>query len=286
MSNPLERSIYSAFKANERLGALFARMGTSEHPRGTIITAYRNALRAMRSALQETRRASAAGEVMAQLRTTLSIEVRRLLTSSQELGLDEASRQLRYYSVTTPDTTVLPVALSMQTVSALAAILARHDAQAQVVQALALMGHGAERVIGDENRQGVLRPGDVLAATAFWLAALAWDAWTYQVNQYGRDDGFRKQAVAALDNRTTDCCLRVHGQVQPLNKKFHLTGEPRYADEIDWPPFHGYCRTSVALYQAEYDDGLTERMRSGADKILDERARGIRRDRYPVDAFG
>jgi hypothetical protein len=80
--------------------------------------------------------------------------------------------------------------------------------------------------------------------------------------------------------------LQVHGQIQPLDKPFRLTGTPRYADEMDWPAFHWYCRTSGVLYQEQYDDGLTERMRNGARTILNERADGIFIDRYPVDAFG
>ena len=38
------------------------------------------------------------------------------------------------------------------------------------------------------------------------------------------------------------------------------------------PPFHDWCRTSVALYSAEYDADLTVQMREAAKAELDARA--------------
>jgi hypothetical protein len=57
----------------------------------------------------------------------------------------------------------------------------------------------------------------------------------------GDRGGYLKQAVAAIDQKTTDCCLRVHAQAQPLDKDFHLTGEPRYADYLPYPGFHWWA---------------------------------------------
>lgn len=64
---------------------------------------------------------------------------------------------------------------------------------------------------------------------------------------------FRKQAIAAIDHKTTDCCLRVHGQVQDLNAPFVLTGRPRFASRMQGPPFHWYCRTATTLYTDEME---------------------------------
>ena len=88
-----------------------------------------------------------------------------------------------------------------------------------------------------------------------------------------------------MDNRVTDCCLRAHGQVQPFDTKFQLTGYPRFADELAWTPFHWYCRTSVALYQPQFDDGFTDRLIDSAKTVLSERERGIFKARHPADAF-
>lgn len=64
---------------------------------------------------------------------------------------------------------------------------------------------------------------------------------------------FMKQAIAAIDSRTTDCCLRVHGQIQPLNSPFILNGKPRFANRMQGPPFHWYCRTATTLYTQEME---------------------------------
>jgi hypothetical protein len=59
---------------------------------------------------------------------------------------------------------------------------------------------------------------------------------------------FQKQAISAIDARTTQCCRNVHGQIQDLDRPFVLTGTPRFADRIQNPPFHHRCRTAVSLY--------------------------------------
>lgn len=72
------------------------------------------------------------------------------------------------------------------------------------------------------------------------------------------------KVVAAQDHRTTDCYLRAHAQIVPFDGKFHLTGTPRFADYLEWTPFHNRCRSSVVLYLAMYDDGFTDKMRVGS----------------------
>jgi hypothetical protein len=97
-----------------------------------------------------------------------------------------------------------------------------------------------------------------------------------------------KQAIAAIDERTTDCCLRVHGQVQPLDKPFELSGTPRFADKVQNPPFHLYCRTATALYRPEMEQtGLsTAEMISAARSELAARAiTGKRVEIHPASAI-
>jgi hypothetical protein len=94
-----------------------------------------------------------------------------------------------------------------------------------------------------------------------------------------------KQAIAAIDERTTDCCLRVHGQIQPLDKPFELSGTPRFADRVMNPPFHWYCRTATALYRPEMEEtGLTtDELRDAARAELAARAAtGTRREIHPA----
>lgn len=110
--------------------------------------------------------------------------------------------------------------------------------------------------------------------------------WTYGVGllgaylllfdeQQGGEVTYQKQAIATIDERTTDCCLQVHGQIQPLDEPFQLSGTPRYADEIQDPPFHWYCRTSEALYHEAFEEvGIpTSKMRDAADAELQARER-------------
>lgn len=98
---------------------------------------------------------------------------------------------------------------------------------------------------------------------------------------------FEKQAIAAIDERTTECCLRAHGQVQPLDKPFKLTGTPRFADEVMSPPFHWYCRTGESLYHPAFEEvGVTTRaMRRAAIDELSARERtGRRVEIHPAHA--
>ncbi len=108
--------------------------------------------------------------------------------------------------------------------------------------------------------------------------------WTYGVGLLGaylsiyneqQGETYKKQVVATIDDRTTDCCLRVHGQIQPLDEPFQLTGTPRFADEVQDPPFHWYCRTAEALYHESFEEiGIpTSAMQEAASVELEARER-------------
>lgn len=65
-----------------------------------------------------------------------------------------------------------------------------------------------------------------------------------------------KQAVAVIDKRTTMVCLRVAGQVRPVDEPFDtLMGD------IMEPPFHVHCRTLVAPWMP----GMTSDIRKDAN---------------------
>lgn len=84
----------------------------------------------------------------------------------------------------------------------------------------------------------------------------------------------QKQAVAAIDDRTTECCLRVHGQITDLDQPYKLTGTPRFQDEMMFPAFHWNCRTSSVAYHPAFDaaaegtEASTAYMLSQARKAL------------------
>jgi hypothetical protein len=283
-TNPLKRAIQSATAANEVIGQSFGRIGTAEHPRGFVLSAYRNSLRAMHSALRETNPVDAAMDVISQLRISLRGNLRAEFTDMVGFGFEEAARQLSYYESKTiePNPALLGQAIDAAVVAALACV----DQQEAAVRALLITESDPALILGDDGRQGVVKAGPVLAAATYWTAALVWSGFEWLVTRQPEGRPWKKQAIAALDSRTTDCCLRVHGQIRPLAGKFSLIGTPRYADQMDWSPFHAYCRTSAALYLDEFDDGLTKAMQDGAQMILAERDAGGSGYRYPVDAYG
>lgn len=126
-----------------------------------------------------------------------------------------------------------------------------------------------------------LQPEGVRAVSATAPALFNGRYEGYDFNQFGIGAKVRevlgewgRQAVAVIDERTTDCCLRVHGQWQAYGDLFKLTGTPRYADELTGPPFHKWCRTATALVQRQYAaDDLTQRMRDAARAEINARTK-------------
>jgi hypothetical protein len=83
--------------------------------------------------------------------------------------------------------------------------------------------------------------------------------------------GLQKQAIAVINDRTTETCLRVHGQIREIDEPYHLTGTPRFSDEELYPPFHFRCRSSSVAYHADFEEagGLTtDAMREAAQEAL------------------
>lgn len=85
----------------------------------------------------------------------------------------------------------------------------------------------------------------------------------------------QKQAIAAINSATTQCCLRVHGQIQPPDKPFELTAEPRFARHMMHSPFHWNCRTSIAMYHPSFESGdmPTGKLREKAQAEIKKRSK-------------
>lgn len=152
---------------------------------------------------------------------------------------------------------------------------AGEDAGAAVMR---LAGKGAE-----DGRASVWEIGMLRAAASWALAVWGWAnaATAMGLRAVNEQSGerMRRQAIAAIDERTTDCCLRVHGQVVGMDEPFRLTGTPRFADRMMQPPFHWHCRTAVALWHPSLEAvGVpTDEMRAAARAELEARARTGRR---------
>lgn len=275
-ANPLLLSIREAVRLNKELDHLFGLVGNKTHPRGRILTAYRVALRALRADSSP----NSVREVMRNLRNQIEREAREFLIDATVIGHRSAIDQAGFYG-----TLLKPPPVDMQRIEQQAEMISDQvQVQLSAAVGLSLMEREAELIVGTAERSGVVRPAPIVSGINLGMASLMGFAFSAAIQQKS-GNGFGKQIIAALDSRTTDCCLRAHGQIQPLDGLFHLTGEPRFADDMDWAPFHWNCRSSVALYKPEYDDGLTDQMRTGADFVLSERRAGRNPDQFPVDAF-
>lgn len=256
-----------ALKTNRELKTLFNRLGTSEAPRGRVLTAFRQARRALAGNVDDLNIVRA---VLFELRQTLDDVAYTQLQAAADLGLDQAERTLAVYGISTP-----PPAFA--TTEAYEAWMATIDGQLAGTLALAVQNNESA-ILGDDRRVGQLSPAPVVREGARWLADVAarssMNTFDRAVGNQSQQSPFLRQAIAALDSRTTDCCLRVHGKTVEINKPFHLAGFPHYASEMDAPPFHWYCRTSVALVRREdANDALTQKMQNAASYELEQRAK-------------
>jgi len=260
-------AVDAALKTNDELERLFARLGTTDAPRGRVLAAYRLAHRALQGNASNL---DVVVGVLADLRRMVRDVVADVFHDAVEVGMAQAERELGAYGL------AMPMVGVVSTTAALDAVLSIIDSQVTQIRAQLLSGIGDESLIlGDEDRDGMLTPRPVVGTAATWVSALTMLAWTSSIERatHSTRDAYRRQAVAVIDERTTDCCLRVNGQVVGLNEDFHLTGTPRFADHLRNPPFHWYCRTSVALVRVEdMDDALTREMREAGRAEL--RARG------------
>lgn len=261
-----KRVIRSGLRMNERMGDLFADIGNSANPDGRIAKLYSDARFAIIGALAGGAAISVIQGILERLKRDVQREITAIFNSSISLGVEEARWQLELYNANLFG----GINLTTEKDSAMRAIMARFDAQHAAMLALLTVDASDEQIVGDENRNGVFNWLEIVEAIAYWAAFLVWQAFDNMIENSRNSAGSKienlfKMAVAVIDDRTTDCCLRVHGQTQPLDGMFKLTGTPRFADEMDYPAFHRYCRTGTVLYSPELDAGGKQRA-----KLLDE----------------
>lgn len=288
MSQAHAKSVRSALRLNEDLGILFARMGTQAHPRGGVLVAYRNALRALATALDagQQERAWQVAEVLKSLRREVLDVTRPIIKDSATAAAHTAVVQLQAYDIDVGGRPTDTIALSVID-QAMLAITAAIDAQIVGAQSMAATGASKALIIGDESRQGVLIPAVITAAAAFWAVRAASTTWEWIATTWGGTrQEFWKQWVSACDERTTETCLLLNGVVVPLNDDFNIEGTPRYADALPEPPAHWNCRSCLAIVSpADAGDELTEQMKNAGRAELDARESTGRRDEiHPADA--
>lgn len=270
MANPRLASVRAAEHTTRELKVLFGQLGTEEHPRGRIRVAYANAQRALREVLGRTSGPAAmveAQEVLGGLRRDVADAARTALGVATALGEQQAKAEADAWGIPLAD---VPHDVEL----ALSGWMAPVDKQ--IAYALSLIGMDGDPalILGDDSRQGVLRHSEVTRDGALILAGAALLVTVRGLQVRETRQQWDKQAIAAIDERTTDCCLRVHGQIQPFEGRFELAGTPRYADSMSWSPFHDWCRTSVCMIpRAQGADDLTSEMIDAARAEIDARER-------------
>lgn len=247
------------------LRRIFARyLGSAKHPHGRTLTAYRKARKAMAGAFDPGAKV-APGEVLAGLRSELTGIAFEALRLARDRGLQSGSAQVDAYR--DDGARIVQTGLVLDIAPFLDAWLGAFAGQERAVRGLIAAGD-ADAITGDAGRMGVLAPGVALREGARWIAATLHTAVQTELGE-PLGDRWGKQALPNIDSVTTDCCLTVAGQIQAIDDKFHLTGEPRFSDYQDWSPFHWNCRTSCVLYRSDYDDGITTGIRQ---QVKTERA--------------
>lgn len=280
-------AVRSSERSSRGIRRLFARMGTASNPRGGILRAYRTARRSLQGRLDSPADLPFTRDVLEQLRADVMNTSREIIESAAALGFQEAQTLAEIYGLTgfaVRDATVSSAALgSLQTTI---------DGQIELVAALLLSGAGEGEILGSGvSRLGLLAPGVFSRQLGRWITTTAEQTKSTTIGRSieRSEDAieFVKQAIAGLDERTTDCCLRAHAQIVKMDQPFRLVGTPRYADFIQWPPFHWYCRTSGAtILKEDREDVLTEEMALAARAEIDAReTTGERVEIHPASAL-
>ncbi len=280
MTSQHERIVNRALDTGEEIRNLFDQLGSAAAKDGSVLAAYRSAIRLLDRTIDDP---ESVEDVLRILRSVVLLAVDDTLKRATTLGAQQAERDLSAWNVS--GIAVAPT----NTDAALGVVIAKLDAQLASVRAQMALGRvDADEILGDDSRVGILRPTDVLLAAGVWVTTMVADSYEQTVDATiatDEKDRWGRQAVSAIDERTTDCCLQVNGQVVGLDEDYELTGEPRFADHLHAPPFHWNCRTATALVLlSEQDDALTGAMREAGRAEVAARRDGSRQEIHPANA--
>ena len=323
MQTPHERAVSNAGRTTDRLGNLFDRLGHAESRRG-VFRAYRTALAALATDLSLSAFDDVTASLRRSVELEAGDLLGDALQDGIEAGTRDAGYYGftvdSAYDMTVPADAMAAIlaTVDMQIAGARALLLLGANDDAQIIGSderagiftpapatveaarwIVLIASTASdivtrRAIAREAAPPFLRDEAVRAVNATAPALFNGRYEGYDFAQFGigarvRDllSEWGRQAVAVIDERTTDCCLRVHGQWQAMGDDFTLAGTPRYADTQPRPPFHKWCRTATALVQRKYAaDDLTQQMRDAARAELNARTQRPRRKVItPANAF-
>lgn len=136
-------------------------------------------------------------------------------------------------------------------VSALATRLAAETMRLRASEAV--IEEAAEQLLNEDA--GAWRAGIVgmqlESQLNLWTVGIGLAATYYAAAAAQTGQPLFKVAEAELDDDTTECCINVNGQIQPLDQPFETDGAPAFASLQMHPPFHWNCRTVEGLAREE-----------------------------------
>lgn len=264
--------IQAANRVNKKLRVLQQGISPSLHPRNALTQIYKSTRKQIVANFDDI---AELRNILFLFSSTVSRIVRPLIETSADLGRTAGLASLGRRNISTPGLSqiVSPTLIT----PAIVAIKEVADSQVAQTLAVASINGAVETVVGDGvNSVGFFSQGVLNKQINGFLTAITATSTLSLFEQFiaGQIEAnvFYKQAVAAVDEKTTECCLIVHGQFQLIDDFFSLVGSPRFADLIQNPPFHWNCRTATALVHAsERFDSLTQDMIDAGARELEAR---------------
>lgn len=296
MANGHLQAIRSGVRFNKELKSLtYSGIGTKAHPRGQMVAAYRRAVKALKGNLDNP-------AVVAAVMTVYRSEVLAAATDSVneafQIGVDHATRNAGALDLTLAGSFGIEAQAAIS--EAITSITALVDNQIRSITSGALT---EAQILGGPSRVGLFSIGGLQKETAnrlgsiaqaFYLSGLAGSllqageiteaaAGVFVPAPGGK---YSKQAVAAIDENTTPCCLGVHGQIREMDETFFTPNPPAYASQQEKPPFHDFCRTSqVLILRSTGADKLTRQMQEAAQLEKELRELPGYSAPHPANAF-
>lgn len=227
---------------------------------GALARAYQAALDGLEGVLDAIR----ARRVITRLVEDVRLVLFQAITDAERIGSFRADKDLRALDL------IRTIGVSAVAGVAVDALMATATAQAQ--NAYAVIVTQPESKLGDTVR-GLLTPNRIAPEVDRWIVATAGAGYREPVERAIAPEPSRyvRQAIAVIDERTTECCLRIHGQIAETDAPFQPSGDPwpsaqKYGFNANGDTgFHWYCRTRwVLVARDEVDDAMTSNMRKAA----------------------
>ena len=135
-----------------------------------------------------------------------------------DMGLDYATRQLNFYGIDEIWGSDAEAQLISMTNYAVNSVMAKHLSQQAAAELFIALGYPTEMIVGNDRETGVFSPSATVKTAISAFLVLLWASTDLLFSRsIGDKYKYEKIAVAAIDTKTTECCLKVHGQSQPLS---------------------------------------------------------------------